>query len=197
MINPILKRIFVIVMIFCILIIGFLVYMFNFYTLPASSTNGSGWSDFNKWFEWKVTTNLTEEQKNVIEYLNKSTTMFDKAFKTECVNPESKYGYPDPKEAIKIVQQAIAELEKLPYPKLCENYRNLSIKNMIYIISYHKMRLEYKEGTEKFDEKHRELEINFIKSGIDSERYSDFFYCIKKIGLFDSYKKEIKNFQVN
>jgi len=195
MINPVLKRIFVIVIIFCILIIGFLVYIFNFYTLPATSTDGSEWSDFSKWFEWKVTTNLTEEQKNVVEYLKKASTIFDKVFNTRCVQPLSKYGYSDPKEAIMITEQAIKQLKVLSCPEECVRYRNASIKIMENIIIYHQLRISFKEGTEEFDSRYNKFQLSEIKSGFDVKRYNEYFKSLRKVGLFDNYKEEIKNFR--
>ena len=195
MINSVLKRIFAVFITLCILIIGIFLYLFNFYALPVNDSNDSAWSDFNKWFEWKRATNLTEEQRNVINYLKESSDIFEKAFRTQYVLSESKFGHPNPKEAIKIIKQSIFELEKLECPKVCQEYRNINIKNLEHINLYQKLRLDYKEGSEEFNEKYRELELNFIKSGINSKRHSEFFYCIKKIGLLDDYKKEIKKIE--
>jgi len=99
------------------------------------------WPGFSEWFEWKIATELTEKQKRIINYLQKSSNIFNKASATKSVHPESEYGHPNPSEAVKIVMQLKIELENLPYPMECEEFRELSLENIDYIIKYHQLRL--------------------------------------------------------
>ena len=163
------------------------------YTSRSQETNVSPqWPGFDKWLRWKISTDLAIEQRAAIEYLQKSTDIFNKAFDTECVYPDSKYGNPDINEAIKMVKDAITELEKLPCPKGCARYKELCIENLKYTLKYQQLRLKYGDGTKEFEEKHRKLELSFIESGVDSARFAEYFACIKKIGLLDNIEEESK-----
>jgi hypothetical protein len=150
-------------------------------------------SRFSRWFQWKMQTNLTEKQKTVIEYLKKASTIFDKAFNTRCVQPTSKYGYPNPKEAIAITKQAIIEIKALPYPKECAAYRDANIKIMKnIIIPYHYLRLKFKEGTEEFNLQYENFQLSEIKGGLDVKQYNEYFESLKKVGFYDNIEKEMK-----
>ena len=162
------------------------------FSVSAQENNRAQWPEFNEWFLWKMQTDLNEKQKNVIEYLKKSSSIFNRAFETKTTTAESVYGYSNPEKAIKIVRQAIGELKKMYYPKECRNYRNLTIKLMKQIIPYQQLRLKYKEGTEKFDKMHRKLQLSEIKNGLDEKRFSEYFDCMEKVGLFDNIEKEIQ-----
>ena len=172
-----------------------------FVTIPsvgcAKEKINSQWPEFSQWFEWKMNTDLSEKQREVIEYLEKSTTIFNKAFYTTTVNPESEYGHLNPEEAIKIIKQSMDELNKLSYPAECKRSRALSIEKMKYFLSYQQLRLDYGDGSELFEKKHIELELSFIDSGIDSDSFSEYFICMKKVGLLDNIEKEMKNLGIS
>lgn len=156
------------------------------------TTSQAQWPEFDKWLEWKISTNLTAEQKTAIECLQKSGAIFNEAFHTECVYPDSKYGHPDIKEAIKIVENAIDKLKKIPCPKECIHYKELCIENLRYTLKYQQLRLEYGDGTEEFRKRHRELELSFIDSGVGPAKFAEYFAVMKRIGLFDNMEQEYK-----
>ena len=160
------------------------------YSVIAQEENQSQWPEFSKWYQWKVQSRLNENQKKVVQYLENSTAIYNKAFETETVQAGSPYGYPNPKKAIEIVEQALKEFKRLTYPDECKEYRKSTIELMKYIISYHKLRLTYKEGPKEFDFMHRRLEMAKIKSGYDSKQFSEYFNSLRKAGLFDNIEKE-------
>jgi len=172
------------------ILIGMMITAFRLWGQGANPD--SQWPGFDKWLRWKMSTNLTAEQREVVDCLQKSTDIFNKAFNTESACPDSKYGYPNINEAIEIVKDAIDELEKLPCPKECVHYVQLCIENLKYTIKYQQLRLEYGYGTEEFKKKHHELELSFIDSGVDSARFAEYFACMKRIGLFDNIEEESK-----
>ncbi len=150
-------------------------------------------SQFSKWFQWKMQSNLTEKQKSVVEYLKKSSAIFNKTFDTRCVQPESKYGYPNPKEAIKITKEAIKELKVLPCPKESTQYRDINIKIMKNIIIYHQLRVMFKEGTEEFNLRYEKFQLSEIKNSLDVKQCNEYFKSLRKVGLFDNIEEEIKH----
>jgi len=156
----------------------------------AQEENQTQWPEFDRWLQWKMQTHLSDKQNSVIEYLKKSGSIFNTAFETETVHPDSKYGRPNPREAIKIVEQTLKEFKRLPRPYECKEYRKSTIELMKHIISYHKLRLKYKEGSRQFNSMHMKLEMAKIKSGYDSKQFSEYFNSMRKVGLFDNIEKE-------
>lgn len=173
--------------------VGLTCLIFATHKIYSQKTNiPSQWPEIDKWFKWKVSTNLSDRQRAVITYLQATSIIFNEAFDTECVYPNSKYGYPDINKATDVVKKAIAELEKIPPPEECARYKELCIENLNYILRYHQLRLEYGDGTEEFNKKHHEYELAFSESEVGSAKFAEYFACMKKVGLFDNIETEMK-----
>lgn len=159
---------------------------------PQKTNIPSQWPEIDKWLEWKISTNLSERQRAVITYLQTTAVIFNEAFYTKCVYPNSEYGYPDINKAIDIVKEAIAEIEKIPPPEECIRYKELCIENLKCTLKYHQLRLEYGDATEEFNKKHHEYELAFSESEVGPAKFAEYFACMKKVGLFDNIEEEMK-----
>lgn len=165
--------------------------------LNAQDQNEScGFSPFMKWYEWKISTNLSEKQRLVVDYLKKADAIRNRAFETIFANAESHYGYPDIRKAIKIVENAYVELEQTLPPKECINYKKRSIEEAQYVLGYHKLRLKYGDGTKEFDKKHHALELAYSSKNSNSDIFSEFYDCLKKVGLMDNIEEELKRLNI-
>jgi len=150
-----------------------------------------GFSLFSKWLEWKSSTNLSVKQRTVIGYLKDADEIHNRAFNTMFATPQSRYGYLDIKEAIKIIKNLLADLERMPTPRECKMYRKRCIKDLEYVLKYHELRLKYGDGTKEFEEKNNALELAYSTANSKSDIFSEFYNCLNRIGLMNNIKKEL------
>jgi len=150
------------------------------------------WPLFAEWYQWKLQTDLLPSQREVVEYLEQATALFNKASETRNVHPESKYGLPDPQGAINIVEDSMIAIQQLPCPMDCEQYRDISVRIMEGIISYHQIRAEYQEGTKEFQDAHQQHLLNEASTGLGGKRFNGYFAAMRSVGLFDSIEEEMK-----
>lgn len=180
------KRFYILII---ILFLNAGILVFSLYA--QQENNQSQWPEFAKWYKWKIQSQLTEKQREVVKYLDKAVAIYNKASLTETVQAGSQYGHPSPKEAINIVKESIKELMALPYPKACKRYRAISLGLMRYIIDYHELRLKYKEGSKEFDKKQAKLFIEQTKENLNSDQFNEYFKSMRDVGLFDNIEKEM------
>jgi len=176
------------------IVVAFVFLTFFSVGLNAQDKNEScGFSLFMKWYSWKASTNLPEKQRLIVEYLKKADDIRNKTFETMFATTKSHYGYPDVKEAIKITEDALAELGRISAPKECRVYKKRSIEEVQHFLEYQKIRLKYGDGTKEFDKKHQALELVYSKRNLVSDVFSEFYICVKKAGLMNNMEEEIKN----
>lgn len=180
-----------------VLFIGLIAIQSLFFASVAQENNQSQWPMFNEWYRWKTQTNLSEKQKAVTGYLKNASMIFNKVSTTRSVQSGSIYGDPNPEKAIKVIRQAIKEFKRLPYPKECKKYRSLTIEIMKGTIAYHKLRVNYKEGTEKFDRAYRKLQLSESEKNLDGMQFDEYFKSMKNVGLFDNIEEEMQNLESN
>ena len=156
--------------------------------------NGVQWPSFARWYEWKKQTNLNEEQKKVINYLDITLETFNKADSTRSVHVNSKYGIFDPKDGVLIVQDSIAALKKLPCPQECTEYRDVCIAILNNILDYHRLRITYNTRPEEFEKKYEDYILSSLVNDLDGKQMNLYFDAMKKVGLFDNIDEEMKAF---
>lgn len=154
-----------------------------------------GFSLFGKWFEWKSSTNISQKQREVIDYLKNASAIRDKAFNTIFVTPKSRYGYADIKEAIKITKQSFVDLKHLPVPHECRAYKKRCIEDLKYVLKYHELRLQYGDGTEEFNKRRNALELAYSEANSKSDILSEFYNCLNKIGLMSNIEQELADLE--
>jgi len=171
------------------------IFLITVLIIIATSLNAeetAPWSEFSKWYQWKEQTSLTEKQKEVISYLAIATEIFNRGNNTRGSYPESKYGMLDIQGAVDITKKSITDLEKLPCPKECVEYRNLSIAILKDVVRYHKLRINYDEGTEKFKKQHEKFIIDELEKSLEGgNRLNAYFAAMREVGLFDNILDEM------
>ena len=151
----------------------------------------SQWPEFTRWYEWKKQSTLTKKEKEVLNYLEIVLKIFNEAEDTRNVNHSSKYGTIDSKEALRVAENSINELKKLPYPKECKEFRDFSIAELKEIAVYQKLRIKYKEETEDFKKMYEKYISAELKNGLGAKRFSAYFTAMRDVGLFDQILEEM------
>lgn len=142
----------------------------------------------SNWLKWKVNHVKDTKEKKIIECLKKIDTSFNVAKETQFVTNKSDYGNPNPKKALRIIQNSLTELQRLKVPKECMRYYELTIKILQNIKNYHISRINLGDG-EVFWEKIKTDKLNQIK--MEAERESEYFNVLRDIGFYDSMLEEM------
>lgn len=173
------KKLLYILLVLCsIFVILFLVQRSN-----AMEQEDNFWSNYKKWFEWKKLQKLSEEQREVILYIQKSNLLFEKADNT-WETSQKQVNLPDPKKALHTVDVCLKEFSNLKPPLPLGKYYENSLKILNIIRNYHTKRLTVKD-MRGLDTIAREA-IPY-----ESLQYSEYFNALRKVGLFDNIEKEM------
>lgn len=149
----------------------------NITIIKGAEEMKSVWESFDKWYEWKKTTDLTKEQKTVVDYFEKAGEIKDKARDHHLNSMPSE-------KSVEIVKEYVNDLKNLTSPKECLPYHNALMTEL-------EMQLEYQEGREASLSDDELQKITLKKLSVDGLQFTGFFQAIKEIGLFDNAEEEM------
>lgn len=139
----------------------------------------SVWEPFNRWFEWKKTTNLTKEQRDVIVFLKQAGGIKKKAKELTFSSSEIN---------IKLIQKCFNKLKILDCPKICKKYRDSLAEELLIYLDYAKAKI-----AKRPDDEIQTIQRKILT--VDGVQFVAFFQAIKDVGLYDNLEEEIKNFK--
>ncbi len=91
---------------------------------------------------------LTQDEKEIIKYLDKVNSIFDKARQTRNATPTSEWGMDDANEALRISNNSIKEIMALKMPKECTVFNKSCMDYLNNLIEYDKLRIETKNPSQ-------------------------------------------------
>lgn len=169
--------------------------------IHANENNEEG--TVTSWFDWKVKHLNNENQKKIIEYFEKINPFFEKAKETEYTTKASRWGHPNPDEALKIIDYSIKEVKKIKSPKPCLKYYSITLKALQDIKNYQIERLRAgtdekfearREQDQAYEIKLRNAQLEELK--LEEERNKEYFKILRKIGFYDNVLNEMVNLKL-
>lgn len=152
-----------------------------FFAIPvfsAENQTGDGWEWFGRWYDWKKTTDLTEEQRAVIDYFNGTEGIEGKKEYSKNLNNHA------PEKAVAILKETLDSQNKISVPKVCIKFHQALLSRLELELKYQEAR---KAGAGEDDLQ----KITFEILAIDGGTFSSFFEALREVGLFDKMEAEM------
>ena len=148
----------------------------------TSSSELDFYQKLGKWYEYKRTQPLNEQQRNIISYIEQADRIVDEADNTRNASP--KRPMPHPKEALETVEKCIREFSKLNPPPTAKKHYAASLQVLEIAKKYQLIRLR---------DPNSENLLKLAGSSIPHEgiRSAETFRMMHEVGLMDNIEEEM------
>lgn len=167
------------------------------------ASNNDNENNVHYWFDWKIKHLDNDNQKKVIEYFEKINRLFEGAKKTEYETKESRWGHPNPTEAVRVVKNIIIDSKKIVPPKSCGKHYAITLKILYIIEEYQTERT--RAGTDKmfeadrsrdevYEARLREAKLDELR--LEEEKQREYFRVLHKVGFYKNMLNEMVNLRL-
>lgn len=154
-----------------------------------ASKPSSFWETYSRWYEWKLGTDLSPSQRQVIEYLEVASPLIQKARYTMSYSPTSLFRRLHAIYSKRQVRRYRQKFSVLNPPVEAREFHQAGNELFSAILAYHEL-LERTQNREQAEKAPIEFMVNLGK--IEGRLFGSFFATLRDAGLFDKLDQEME-----
>ena len=143
-----------------------------------------GWQIWGQWYEWKVSTDLPQEQREIVDYFENAGEIGGKIEAIQRTGPGTMDPKPSPDKAIDLINGYIEEYRSLKVPKECKKHYEAKLKAAELAIKYQEIKKKYGGWNEELGK------VTLESMPYESTQFSEFWRVINEVGLQDNMEEE-------